>query len=94
MSPTDAQVRDAIVALLRNRAPQATICPSEAARALAPDDWRPLMPQVRAVAVALAKAGALDIRSGGRTLPPDQPLHGPIRLARPDATPPSVDGED
>jgi hypothetical protein len=80
MSVTDKQIRDAISALLQKRQAPATICPSEAARALAPDAWRPLMPKVRAVAIELAKSGALDIRQGGRTVPPDAPLRGPIRL--------------
>lgn len=43
------------------------------------------MPQVRAVAVAMAKAGVLEIRQGGRTVEPDKPLRGPIRLGRPTA---------
>ena len=80
MHLTDEQISDAIVGLLLDRALLATICPSEAARALAPDSWRPLMPRVRAVAVALAREGVLEIRSGGFTVSPDQPLRGPIRL--------------
>ena len=80
MHLTDEQVSDAIVGLLLGRSPLATICPSEAARALAPDSWQPLMPRIRAVAVALAIEGVLEIRSGGVTVPPDQPLRGPIRL--------------
>ena len=93
MNLTDQQVRDAIVGLLLNRAPLATICPSEAARALAPDAWRPLMPRVRAVAVALAKGGVLEIRRSGRTISPDEPLRGPIRLRRPDSSSPVVEDE-
>ena len=88
MNPTDAQVRDAIVGLLLTRSPLATICPSEAARALAPASWRPLMPQVRAVAVALAKEGLLEIRSRGLPVSPHEPLRGPIRLARATITQP------
>lgn len=79
---TDKHIRDAIAGLLKNRQPPATLCPSEVARALAPDDWRPLMPQVRAVACAMAKGGELDIRQGGQTVDPDAPLRGPIRLGR------------
>lgn len=91
MKLTDDQVRDTIVDLLRNRAPLATICPSEAARALAPDAWRPLMPRVRAVAVAMAKGGVLEIRSGGRTISPDERLRGPIRLGRPNSSSPPAE---
>lgn len=67
------------------RQPSATICPSEVARALDPEEWRPLMPLVRAVAVAMAKEGALGISLAGNTVELDRPLRGPIRLGRPSA---------
>ncbi|WP_418318167.1 DUF3253 domain-containing protein [Piscinibacter sakaiensis] len=82
MSPTDDQIRDAVLGLLDRREPPATICPSEAARALAPGAWRPLMPRLRAVAVAMAEQGLLSIRQGGRAVAPDETLRGPIRLGR------------
>ena len=82
MQLTDEQVREVISDLLAARQPSATICPSEAARALAPDAWRLLMPQVRTVAIAMATEGVLDIRQSGRTVAPDVPLRGPIRLGR------------
>ncbi|MES2510496.1 MAG: DUF3253 domain-containing protein [Pseudomonadota bacterium] len=82
MTITDDQIRDAITGLLKTRQPPATICPSEAARALEPNEWRALMPQVRAVAITMAKSGILDIRQGGKTVSPDEPLRGPIRLGR------------
>lgn len=82
MPVTDQQIREAITGLLKSRQPTATICPSEAARALAPYDWRTLMPQVRAVAITMAKSGVLEIRQGGKTVHPDKPLRGPIRLGR------------
>jgi hypothetical protein len=83
MQVDDEQIRDAIAGLLQKREPSSTICPSEAARALAPKAWRPLMDRVRAVAVAMAKEGALEIRQGGTAVPSDSPLTGPIRLGRP-----------
>lgn len=52
------------------------------ALALAPDAWRPLMPAVRAMALAMGKEGLLEIRQGRRTVAPDGSLRGPIRLAR------------
>lgn len=82
MPVTDQQIRDAVTELLKNRQPPATICPSEAARALAPDEWRSLMPQVRAVAITMANSGVLDIRQRGKTVKPDEPIRGPIRLGR------------
>jgi hypothetical protein len=82
MGVTDEQIENAIAGLLASRQPPATICPSEAARALAPTGWRPLMPRVRAVAIVMAQNGVLEIRQGGRTVVPDGPLRGPIRLRR------------
>lgn len=87
MACTDKHIEDAIRGLLEQRAGDATLCPSEVARALAPDAWRPLMPQVREVAFALARQGALDIRQKGRSVSPDAPLRGPIRLGHPGAGP-------
>ncbi len=81
-SPDDPAAR-AILALLGKRAPPATICPSEAARALSPDDWRPLMPAVREAARRLALAGRLRITQRGATLDPAAEWVGAIRLAHP-----------
>ncbi|MCD6077042.1 MAG: hypothetical protein K0R89_980 [Ramlibacter sp.] len=80
MDVTDAQIRHAIELLLGNRKPPATICPSEAARALTPDDWRVLMARVRAVAISMAREGQIEIRQGGRRVQPAGSLRGPIRL--------------
>lgn len=80
MRVTEERIRETIAGLLARREPPATICPSEAARALAPEDWRPLMDDVRTVAVAMAQEGALEIRQRGRVVAPDAPLRGPLRL--------------
>lgn len=80
MPITAAQIEKSIFALLDERDPGKTICPSEVARALAPEDWRPLMPQVRDVAVALAGKHRLQILQKGHVIPHDAPIHGPIRL--------------
>jgi hypothetical protein len=75
-APTDAQIAAAIRALTAARAPR-TICPSEAARALAAD-LRPLMPRIRAIAAALPEIEATqkDTRIDPVT------ARGPIRLRR------------
>jgi hypothetical protein len=83
MPVTDAQIRAVIARLVALRQPPATICPSEAARALAPDDWRPLMPRVRSTGIAMAQQGLLDVRQRGRTVPPDPAVRGPIRFGQP-----------
>ena len=87
-SPDDRLVETTLLALLAARAPEASICPSEVARALVPRDeqaWRALMPQVRAVAATLARQGRLRITRHGSELSPEQLGGGPIRLHRGDA---------
>lgn len=58
-----------------------TLCPSEVARALA-DDWRPLMPSIRAEAARLAKAGHITVTQKGVAVDPTK-ARGPIRLGLP-----------
>jgi hypothetical protein len=89
MSPPPVSVRniaDCIDTLLAQRAPMASICPSEVARALDPTDWRTLMPSVRAVAAQRALDGAIRITQGDRTVDPHDVLaartRGPLRLRR------------
>lgn len=86
MPITSAHIEKAIFELLDAREPGKTICPSEVARTLAPDDWRPLMPQVRAVAVALAGKDGLDILQKGQVIAHDSEIRGPIRLGRREAS--------
>lgn len=75
---TDAAIRACLMQLVRDRGPEKTICPAEVARALEPDDWRNLMPQVRAVGIALAKSGAIAVTQKGQIVDPEQ-AKGPIR---------------
>jgi len=79
----DALIARMIYALLDARAATASICPSEVARALAPEAWRPLMPRIRDVARLLADAGRLQLTQRGRPLAPDTVPRGPIRLSHP-----------
>ncbi|GGZ62777.1 hypothetical protein GCM10008101_16250 [Lysobacter xinjiangensis] len=82
----DAAIRDCVVALLRRRADDASICPSEVARALSPDEteWRASMPQVRRVAAAMAESDEIAVTQGERELPSSEVMlaGGPIRLRR------------
>jgi len=82
--PDDARIAAAIFELLDARAAPATICPSDAARALAHDEpaWRALMPEVRRVAAALAAAGQLRVTQHGADVDA-LTARGPIRLGRP-----------
>ena len=73
----EAALRD----LLDRRAPGATVCPSEAARAVAPEDWRPLMDDARAAAQRLVDAGEADITQGGEVVDLAT-AKGPVRVRR------------
>lgn len=81
---TPAAVEDTIFALLANRQPGATICPSEVARALVLEggEWRGLMPQIRQVAQALVQDRRLRVTRGGVPVDATAP-GGPIRLGHP-----------
>ena len=73
-------IEQAIRKLLRARDAEATICPSEVARALAPEEWRPLMPRVREVAARLANSGEVVVTQKGA--PVDAlTARGAIRIA-------------
>ena len=81
--PSRALIERAISDLLEGR--RGTICPSEAARALAGDrDFRPLMDPVREAAGAMAARGELEVTQGGRAVEAAT-ARGPIRLRRPRA---------
>ena len=84
--PTTDAIASMIAQLLSARAADASICPSEVARALAPDHWRALMPQIRAVAAELAGAGSLRITQRNEEITPATLLagqtRGPIRFRR------------
>ncbi|MFH8795960.1 DUF3253 domain-containing protein [Streptomyces sp. NPDC017941] len=74
----------AILELLEHRDPAATICPSDAARAVYSGDddgWRALMEPARRAARRLVAAGEVDITQGGRPVDPAK-ARGPIRIRR------------
>lgn len=82
VTDVDTDLEAAIEHLLDHRSSGATICPSEAARAVAPDDWRPLMEPARRAARRLVAAGRLEITQKGRVVDPST-AKGPVRLRRP-----------
>lgn len=81
VSRVDLALEEAIDAILGTR-PGSTMCPSEAARAVAPDDWRPLMEPARRAARRMVARGALEFTQGGRVVDPST-ARGPVRLRRP-----------
>lgn len=69
----DAQSFDAgaaVLELLAERADGLTICPSEAARRIAPDAWREAMPTVHEAARALVAEGRVVITQGREVIVP------------------------
>lgn len=80
VSATDQALEQAIVDLLARRASSATICPSEAAKAVAGSgDWRALMEPARRAARRLTHAGTVEIVQQGRPVDPSD-FKGPIRI--------------
>jgi hypothetical protein len=69
----------ALLRLLHHRARGASVCPSEAARAVRPDDWRHAMEAARQAARRLQAAGVVVITQGGRPVDPST-ARGPIRV--------------
>jgi hypothetical protein len=76
------QLEQRILDLLAQRDPGKTICPSDVARATAPDDWRPLMQPVRDAAARLAAAGRIEVTQGG-TVVDVTTARGPVRIRLP-----------
>jgi hypothetical protein len=78
---TPVRLAAAIRALLWHRRPDATICPSDAARAVGGDSWRDLMDTAREVAAGLAGQGVIVVRRRGADVDITT-VTGPVRLAR------------
>ena len=81
----NSQLRQTILMLTAERGSGKSICPSEAARAIAGSDekqWRLLMKPLRAQAVVMAKAGEVVILRKGKPVDPDD-FKGVYRLASP-----------
>lgn len=76
--PSSKQLERAVLDLLAHRG-TATACPSEVARALAPEDWRPLMEPVRAAATRLQQRGEVDVYQHGKPVRLTD-ARGPVRL--------------
>lgn len=75
---------DAMLGLLARRAADASVCPSEVARAIEPDAWRGRMIEVRETAAALSATGQVRVTQGDVELAPGAvaTAAGPIRLRR------------
>ena len=83
--PTDdgraERIAATIRALLRHRAAESTICPSDVARVVGGEQWRSLLDEARAVAKELQQGGVVRITQRGEEVDPDR-VRGPLRIAR------------
>jgi hypothetical protein len=76
-----ARLRSVILELLERRGPGKTICPSDAARAVAGKNFRPLMDIARAAAADLVADGEIEVIQRGEVVAIAR-ARGPIRLRR------------
>ena len=77
-----AELERTILSLLDARAPTATICPSDAARAVGtPNGWRSLMEPARDAARRLVESGEVVITQRGEVVDLAT-ARGPIRIRR------------
>jgi hypothetical protein len=78
-------------ALLRHRRPDATICPSDVARAVGGNGWRAILDEARSVVDELRRAGTVRVTQRGKEIDPAE-ARGPVRVGRgpawPDEHPP------
>jgi len=58
-----------------------TICPSDAARVVDPEDWRDRMDEVRDAARGLVARGEVEVTQGGGVVDLDT-ARGPIRIRK------------
>jgi hypothetical protein len=78
---TELDLEQQVLRLLAARADGQIVAPSEAARAVGGDDWRPLMEPARAAAQRLVARGEVEITQGGRVVDAAT-ARGPVRFRR------------
>ena len=81
VTATDLRLEESITTLLTARAQTATICPSDAAKAVGSEEWRDLIEPARRAARRMVSRGELQITQGGAVVDPST-AKGPIRLRR------------
>ena len=81
LTAVDTALEDAILQLLNARARDASICPSEAARAVGGESWQSLMEPARKAARRLVAQEKAQITQGGKVVDPSR-AKGPIRIRR------------
>ncbi|MEI4274121.1 DUF3253 domain-containing protein [Klenkia sp. LSe6-5] len=82
MSTSTDRLARRIEELLDARSPTSSICPSDAARAEAPEGWRDLMDDARAAAGQLVEQGRVEVTQRGEVVDVAT-ARGPVRIRRP-----------
>ena len=72
-------ITDALLRIAAERGPEKSLCPTDVARAVSAENWRPLLGSVRKVAADLARQGKIEILRKGKPINPDD-MRGVIRL--------------
>ena len=72
-------ITDAMLRIAAERGPEKSLCPTDVARAVSSENWRPLLGAVRKVAADLARQGKIEILRKGTPINPDD-MRGVIRL--------------
>jgi DNA polymerase III delta prime subunit len=72
-------IHQTILAMATERGPNKTICPSEVAREMFPENWRKHMEEIRQVAVELHQQGKVSITQKGEPVDVNY-IKGPIRI--------------
>lgn len=83
LRPTDHELEVTVLRLLDEQ--NGSICPSDAARSVAPEGWRELMEDSRMAARRLVASGQVEITQNGRVVDPST-ARGPIRVRRASTT--------
>jgi hypothetical protein len=79
MNHEQPTVSQTILTMATERGPDKTICPSEVAREMFPENWRKHMEEVRQVAVELQQQGKVSITQKGEPVDVNH-IKGPIRI--------------
>ena len=72
-------ITEAMLRIAAERGPEKSLCPTDVARAVSTENWRPLLGAVRKVAADLARQGKIEILRKGKPINPDE-MRGVIRL--------------
>ncbi len=68
-----------IINMISERGEDKSVCPSEIARRIWPEEWRSRMDEIRREAYRLARMERISITQGGKVVDPST-VKGPIRL--------------